>query len=121
MDSRMGILHSNPGWSGTTENFKINSEKQLQTNATEAGTAWLATTNTLLENTEWNFLIKLGFSPSANNNARVYLVSNKENLTGDLQGYFLQFGESGSDDALELFRQDGDDQTSVCRGNCRSD
>src|SRR5690606_32382896 len=34
-----------------------------------------------------------------------------------LNGYFLQFGEAGSADAIELFRQTGVNTVSVCRAS----
>jgi len=115
-DFEDGDFTQNPAWSGTENSFKVNDNNQLQLFDTAAGTAYLSTPNTMINATEWRFYIKLSFSPSSNNNARFYLVSNQTDVTGPLNGYFLQFGESGSDDAIELFRQDGDSYQSVCRG-----
>jgi len=111
-----GDFTVNPTWTGTVEKFTVNSAKQLQLNDTTASTAYLGTENTQAVNTEWRCWVKFSFSPSSNNNARIYLVSNQANLTADLNGYFLQLGESGSNDAIELFRQEGETVTSVCRG-----
>lgn len=115
-DFEDGNFTVNPEWTGNQELFKVNSSFQLQLNDTEANQAYLGTANSMIANTEWRCWIKLSFSPSGNNNARFYLVSDNQDLSGSLNGYFLQFGESGSDDAIELFRQDGTDPTSVCRG-----
>jgi hypothetical protein len=115
-DFEDGDFTQNPTWSGTENSFKVNDNKQLQLNDTAAGTAFLSTPNTMINATEWRFYIKLSFSPSSNNNARFYLVSDQADITGLLNGYFLQFGEAGSDDAIELFRQDGNSYQSVCRG-----
>ncbi|MCD4772980.1 MAG: lamin tail domain-containing protein [Bacteroidales bacterium] len=111
-----GDFTNDPLWSGNPESFIINPDLQLQLNATDAGESFLSTPNTGLNETEWRFWIKLSFSPSANNYARVYLVSDQTDLDLPLNGYYLQFGESGSDDAIELFRQAGDEHISVCRG-----
>ncbi|MBL7884298.1 MAG: hypothetical protein JNL69_09525, partial [Bacteroidia bacterium] len=54
--------------------------------------------------------------PSGSNYGRVYLVADQSNLEGALNGYYLQFGEAGSLDAVELFRQTGLTSTSICRG-----
>ena len=116
-DFEDGNFTENPDWLGNQTIFKINSLFQLQLNDTETNQSYLGTTNTMMINTEWRCWIKLAFSPSGNNYARYYLVSNQPNLSGSLNGYFLQFGESGSSDAIELFRQDGDAVTSVCRGS----
>ena len=115
-DFEDGNFTKNPPWSGTREKFKVNKDFRLQLNDTAAGTAYLSTVNSLIINTEWRFWIKLSFSPSANNNARFYLATDKENVMQSVNGYFLQFGEAGSNDAIELFRQEGENLTSVCRG-----
>jgi hypothetical protein len=65
---------------------------------------------------EWQFFIKLSFSPSDNNNARIYLVSDQSSLENPLNGYYLQFGENLANDAIELFRQTGTGSVSVARG-----
>ena len=115
-DFEDGDFTQNPVWTGTENVFKINDNKQLQLNDSEEREAFLVTSNAMLSNTEWRFWVKLSFSPSSNNNARIYLLSNQENITQPLNGYFLQLGEAGSSDAIELFRQSGDDLQSVCRG-----
>ena len=115
-DFEDGDFTQNPSWTGTQSLFKINTSKQLQLNDAQEGEAFLTTTNAMAINTEWRFWVKLSFSPSSNNNARFYLISDKEDITQPLNGYFLQLGESGSSDAIELFRQSGNDVQSVCRG-----
>ncbi len=116
-DFEDGNFTENPEWIGSQSLFKINSSFQLQLDDSEANQAYLSTANAMMANTEWRCWIKLAFSPSGNNYARYYLISNQPNLSESLNGYFLQFGESGSDDAIELFRQDGDAITSICRGS----
>lgn len=111
-----GNLILDPIWIGDIDHFIINSSLQLQLQAEGAGTSSLVTSNQFLQYCEWQFWIKLAFSPSGNNNCRVYLWSDKTDLSDEnLNGYFLQFGESGSNDAIELFRQNGDETTSVFR------
>ncbi len=111
-----GDFTNNPTWVGDAGQFQINSSYQLQLNSLDAGESYLSTENYLINETEWRFWIKLSFSPSVNNNTRIYLVSDNSNLKEPLNGYFLQLGEAGSDDAIELFKQTGDEITSVCRG-----
>lgn len=113
-----GDFTNNPNWLGNTDQFSINDNFQLQLdNEGNEGISYLQTANTMVDSTNWEFYIKLPFSPSGNNNARVYLAADQADLTASLNGYFLQFGESLSDDAIELFRQDGENLTSICRGN----
>ena len=115
-DFEDGNFDENPEWLGNQQLFKVNSALQLQLNDDKENHCYLATENHMIINTEWRCWIKLAFSPSSNNYARYYLVSDNQNLMGPLNGYFLQFGESGSGDAVELFRQDGTNYESVCRG-----
>lgn len=112
-----GDFTSNPVWSGTTGKFMVNSNLQLQLNAAEAGNAWLSTPlSSVNGNMEWRFWLKLAFSPSANNFSEVYLLSDQADLSQPLNGFFLRFGEAGSNDAIELFYRQGSNATSICRG-----
>jgi hypothetical protein len=112
-----GDFINNPSWSGDTAKFTVNSGQQLQLNAAGTDSGFLAVPNTAnLNNCEWNFWIRLNFSPSSSNNARVYLVSDQQNLKSPLNGYYLQLGEALSNDQVELFRQNGATSTSICRG-----
>lgn len=107
-----------PTWSGDNVEFTVNSSKQLQLNNTVAGASYLSTplATSSLNSMEWHFYIKQTFAGSSSNYGRVYLASNQANLEGSLNGYYLQFGEAGSLDAVELFKQTGTTSTSVARG-----
>ncbi len=111
-----GNLSDNPAWTGTTEAFKVNSSFQLQLNDSIESTSYLTTIGTFSGESEWRIWIRFSFSPSSNNYSRIYLASDQADLTLPLNGYFLRLGESGSSDAIELFRQQGQQLTSVCRG-----
>ena len=108
-----GDFTNNPVWTGITENFIVNDSQQLQLNDDEASTSYLLTSfaEESLDNKEWQFWIKQSFSGSGNNNSRFYLAFSGTDLTydgdgADGQGYFIQFGEAGSADAIRLFRND---------------
>ncbi|MBI1768611.1 MAG: lamin tail domain-containing protein [Bacteroidetes bacterium] len=113
-----GDFTNNPTWSDSTSQFIVNSSKQLQLNNTVAATSYLTTSfmAASIDNFEWQFYVKQTFSPSGSNFGRVYLVSDQADLTQPLNGYYLQFGETGSADAIILFRQNGTTTTQVCRG-----
>ena len=113
-----GDFSNNPTWVGDTSLFKVNALFQLQLNATLSGTAYLAIPVPQIDdNLEWKFNIKLPFSPSANNCAQFYLIASSSNfLDPNLEGYYLQFGENLSNDAIELFYKSGTSITSICRG-----
>lgn len=107
-----------PAWDGDPAVFIVNASQQLQLNNTVAGTSQLRSANAMatLNDMEWRMRVKLSFSGSASNFGRVYLVSDQTDLAGPLNGYYLQFGEAGSLDAIELFEQTGSTSASVCRG-----
>ncbi len=112
-----GNFTANPAWTGDAADYIVNPQGQLQLNTTGEDESYLVTSSSLADSVQWEFWIKQAFSPSANNNGRVYLISDQQNIkSAPVNGYFLQFGESGSNDAIELFRQDGSSYTSVCRG-----
>lgn len=111
-----GNFTQNPTWLGNQEKFVVNNDLRLQLKDDEAGVSILTTVNNTATNCEWRIWVKLSFSPSSNNNARVYLIADNADLSGSVDGYFLQLGESGSNDAIELFKQSGSEIVSVCRG-----
>lgn len=111
-----GDFSRNPTWLGDISDFKVNADAQLQLDSEGEEISHLLTAFSMNQETEWRFWIKMPFSPSANNYGRFYLAVDQSDLEGSLNGYFLQFGESGSGDAIELFRQNGDELTSICRG-----
>ncbi|HEV7230326.1 MAG TPA: lamin tail domain-containing protein, partial [Bacteroidia bacterium] len=113
-----GDFSNNPSWKGDSAFFIINASFQLQLKGNGPGVSSLVIPSPFskLWNNEWRFWIRENFSPSASNFGRVYLVSDKDSLKDNLNGYYLQFGEAGSNDAVELFRQSGLQSQSVCRG-----
>lgn len=104
-----GNLSTDPQWVGDTSLFRINENSQLQLNAEETGNAELFCEETINDfgDTEWRFWLREAFAPSTKNFSDIYLCDN----------YFVRFGEAGSNDVVELFRVDGDNNVSVCRGN----
>ncbi len=111
-----GDFTNNPTWIGNVADFEVNTSKQLHLKGNGTDSACLVTAAYLADSTEWICWIRLSFSPSANNFSRFYLYSDQQDLGGALQGFYLQFGEAGSADAIELFRQTGNQHFSVCRG-----
>jgi len=114
-----GDFNNNPSWFGETGDFRINPELQLQlfTNATTDDTSYLVTPLWLnIDSMEWQVYINLSIEPSNSNFVKYYLLSNNINLNDTLHGYFIKFGETGANDALELFYQNGTIVTSICRG-----
>jgi hypothetical protein len=111
-----GDFTENPEWVGNTSQFIINASQQLQLNSSGDATSYLSTSISMSSLTEWRIWTKLTFSPSSNNYARIYLVADQSNVAEPLNGYYLQLGEAGSADAIELYRQSGTVNNFVCRG-----
>ena len=112
-----GDFTLNPAWSGTVDLYTINSSNQLQTNGSGAGESYLSLPYSESGEVEWRFWIKQAFAPSANNYTDVYLVANNADLTAVTEGYYLRFGEAGSNDAIEFFKKQNGNSTSIFRGN----
>lgn len=117
-----GDFTNNPTWLGETTEFEVNTSKQLHLNATvvytaPSDTAYLSTTSSAINNTEWSFWVKQSFASSANNNGRFYLVSDQANLEGSLNGYFVQLGDFGDGlDSISLYKQEGATFTKIIPG-----
>lgn len=112
-----GDFTVNPSWVGDVNEFAVNSSFQVQLNAQDAGASQLVTSFVMNGEMEWRFWIKLNFAPSDNNLTRVFLASDRQNVEGSVNGYFLKFGENLSNDAIELYRQNEDVSTLICRGS----
>ncbi len=102
-------------WSGETQNFIINSENELQLNAPAAGQTQLLHKNSLPDSAIFEINFRLEFAPSISNQLRIYLQSDNANLLIS-NGYYLEIGETGSNDALRFFRQNAGQQTLLATG-----
>lgn len=87
-------------WMGEIEKFEVNSNNQLQLNASEAGTALIYRNLSFPDSLVWRFDISLSFSPSVNNGIDIILAS-EDALTNE-NALLLSIAESGSTDALRL-------------------
>ena len=113
-------------WSGDVAEFVVNSDLKLQLNDDMAEQSYLSTPVELgsLDDVEWRMQVRQSFSGSSNNFSRVYLTSQQGELSFSSNnavgafGYFLLFGESGSNDAVRLFRDDnlGDAPVEILAG-----
>ncbi|MDW8058219.1 MAG: lamin tail domain-containing protein, partial [Bacteroidia bacterium] len=114
-----GDFTTNPTWSGTDAYWLITPDFRLRSNGPAANaTLYLSTPNALIQQTEWQFWVRVGFNPSSSNFVRVYLVADRADLTdAALNGYYLRLGGiTGSSDSLELWRQQGSVHTRLGGG-----
>jgi hypothetical protein len=110
-------INNNPTWLGETHLFQTSSSTaipasmrpalQLNSSATtDTASIWTVNNMTIADSLEWSFWVKFSFNPSANNNARIYILSDNDNPEAALNGYFVGVGLNG-DDRVSLFRQSG--------------
>lgn len=104
-------------WQGMTEKFTLNSAGELQLlDASATSPAQLYTPFAMRSATTWQFYLRMDFSPSTTNFAKIYLSSTTPNFS-NTNGYFLRIGGiSGTADSLELYRQDGTSTKRVLGG-----
>lgn len=121
-----GDFTTNPVWSGTS-NFGVDDafeivevDNQLRSQDVNAGSgtrlSYLSTPSNLdlsSATSEWSFRFRLDFGQpgtagtNSNNTSRVYLMSSSEDLSGDLNGYYVELRYPASDiNEVRLYRQD---------------
>ncbi len=116
-DFSNGNFTEDPSWVGDHDKFIVD-DGVLRLYDDDAGMAWLSTQSQVVANTQWDFWLRIGFTPSDNNHPRIYLVSDKADLSGPLNGYFIQVGKTGGDNKRIFFcRQDGTEETVLITGH----
>jgi len=115
-----GDFTSNPSWTGDQAQYTINANNELAINDLgNTGNSSLYLGANMQDSTVWEFLIKTNLTtsgPSGSNKVRVYLQIDQADVSANLNGYYLEFGESGSNDALELYRITNGSSASLIRG-----
>ena len=112
-----GDFTNNPAWIGDIGNFEVDTAFQLHLNDTVANVSFLSTESNAIENGSWEFEVKMDFSPSTSNFSKIYLVADEQNLSGNLNGYFVKIGgQSGSGDDVSLYIQSGSTETKIIDG-----
>lgn len=111
-----GDFTANPVWSGTNATYIVNASSELQLSNTVAASSYLSTPHNLssLDNKQWELLVRQTFAPSSSNFGRVYLTSSSADLSTNPDGFYLQFGEAGSTDAVRLFKSVSGVSTQIC-------
>ena len=117
-----GDFLNNPAWSGDITKYTVigaNNELRLN-DLGNSGSASLYVPINIQDSTVWEFLIKTNLTtagPSSTNRIRVYLQANTSNFaSATLNGYYLQIGETGSLDAVEIYKVSNGTSTRILRG-----
>jgi hypothetical protein len=113
-----GNFTLNPNWVGSDTKFEVNNSFQLHSKSTSSDSIFLTLENKLdfQNSVEWHFWMKHSFSPSSNNYSRFYLITNALDFKSNPDGYYLQFGETGTNDAIRLFKRKNSISTQICAG-----
>jgi hypothetical protein len=117
-----GNFTTNPTWNGTTGDYIVNTNFELQTNLAVAATSYLSVPHSLtsLDGKEWRVRVKQSFSPSSSNFGKIYLTAAGSDPLADPDGFYLQLGEAGSVDAVHLFKRESGVSTLICSGTSGS-
>lgn len=108
-----GDFTNNPVWvssneSGSGTDWQVVSN-ELQSNGPAASAnIWISTPGVAgfaTEQTQWQFKARyLTSGPSSSNRMTIYLVSDKADLNDSPSGYYIQLGETGSDDGIDFYK-----------------
>ena len=109
-----GNFTQNPVWTGTAENFRVNTQFQLQSQAATTSKSYLSTPSEAFEDAVWEFWVKIAYTTSSSNYASVYLTSDRADVSGDCYGYYVQIGNTN--DEISLYRQEGATKTKIIDG-----
>ena len=99
-----GNLSDNPTWQGDLSDFQI-TDGELQLNATAAGTSSIFAQINLPDSAIWEIYSRMNFNPSGSNQLRIYLQLDNQDVA-QANGYYIEIGETGSEDNLKFYRMD---------------
>ena len=112
-----GDFIANPTWLGSVGVFEVDANNILHLNDSTTGIASLVTQSQAIINAEWIFDVRLDFSPSTSNYAKVYIASDMMDLSGPLNGVYVKIGgQSGSIDDISLYTQTGINSNEIIDG-----
>lgn len=100
-----GEVSHSPRWSGDTSVFRVTSAQLQLIAPAVTGQAAISTPSQGIFKASWEWWFGFDFNPSASNLLKVYLVSDKPDLRGPLNGYFVMAGNTT--DEVSLYRQTG--------------
>ena len=112
-------LTQNPFWTGDIVDFTSfddSGNTLLRLDAGDAGNTVITTTSTTVYGT-WEFFIDQDFSPSNSNRGFIFLLSDIADLNGNVNGYAIRTGASGSDDRFRLIRLTDGSETEILAGS----
>lgn len=109
-----GDYTTNPSWTDSESKHIVNGSNLLQLDAPEVTEKAVISTASSAAYGEWETLINLRFNPSGSNLAKFYILSDTQNMKGDVNGYFIMIGDT--EEEISLYRQDGATTTKIIDG-----
>ncbi len=111
-----GDFTQNPTWAGNDTSFQITAN-QLQSNGPNVANSkiYLSTPSSIINQTEWSFLVDLKFPPTSTTFVRVYLCSDNSDLKASLNGYYIHIGNT-NEDYVKFYKQTGTTTTELFTG-----
>ena len=110
---------NNSPWSGDLGDFTLvteNGNQLLRLDAETADEPTVITTLSPVSQGSWEFFYRFDQASSNQNRARIFLMSDTDDLTGDVNGYFIRTGENGTPKRFRLFRADNGSTTEIITG-----
>ncbi len=113
-----GDFTQNPTWNGNDTSFVVDNF-QLRSNGPQIASSkiYLSTINTMIDSTEWNFLIDLKFGPSSTNFVRVYLASDDLNLSNAANAYYIHIGQASGNNNISFYKKQAGISTLLFTGS----
>ncbi len=92
-------------WKGDTNEFIININQQLQSNATGAGASWISSPYHLQNDFSIQLWLNMTFSPSTTNYVKFYLFADHAQSDSIQNGIYCKVGKSGTTDSYDFYLQ----------------
>jgi len=117
-----GDLVNNYLWLGDINAFSITTDTSkelvLFTYTSSADTSYISLPyHNTHDSIEWSLKVKMDLAPSSNNYVKYFLIANNYDLTQPTGiSYYIQMGESGTNDAITLIKRDSlGNEHQICR------
>ncbi|MDR0412676.1 MAG: lamin tail domain-containing protein, partial [Dysgonamonadaceae bacterium] len=98
-------------WTGDIAEFIVNESRQLQlSSADNHSPSQLKTHSYITKNASWEFYVNMGFNPSSSNYTKIYIVSDEDDFTGELNGLFIRIGYADKNICLIQSKKGGNNK-----------
>ncbi len=102
-------------WTGDTAAFTVAGGMLRLDDDTPTRSVSIWRAVSLPDTIEWQITVRMPFAPSHQNRARIYLFADTPHADS-ARGYYLQLGESGAADGIDLYRQHGPAAIRIVKG-----